>query len=104
MRGTTSRCILAPFALCGASTSASSVGAVAQVNAEALAGLAFTQLVRPGSPQIYGQFMVTVDMKIGRPDGRNAGGGADDVSDGGAGAEIQSALAHLRVPCRLEDQ
>ncbi len=42
--------ILAPFALCGASTSASSVGAVAQVNAEALAGVAFTQLVRPGSP------------------------------------------------------
>lgn len=62
-------CILAPFALCGASTSASSVGAVAQVNAEALAGLAFTQLVRPGSPQLYGQFMVTVDMKSGAPMG-----------------------------------
>jgi trimethylamine--corrinoid protein Co-methyltransferase len=61
--------ILAPFALCGASTSASSVGAVAQVNAEALAGCAFTQLVRPGSPQIYGQFMVTVDMKSGAPMG-----------------------------------
>jgi trimethylamine--corrinoid protein Co-methyltransferase len=61
--------ILAPFALCGASTSASSVGSVAQVNAEALAGLAFTQLVRPGSPQLYGQFMVTVDMKSGAPMG-----------------------------------
>lgn len=61
--------ILAPFALCGASTSASSVGSVAQVNAEALAGVAFTQLLRPGSPQIYGQFMVTVDMKTGAPMG-----------------------------------
>ena len=61
--------ILAPFALCGASTPASAVGAVAQVNAEALAGVAFTQLVRPGSPQIYGQFMVTVDMKSGAPMG-----------------------------------
>ena len=61
--------ILAPFALCGASTPASAVGAVAQVNAEALAGLAFTQLIRPGSPQIYGQFMVTVDMKTGAPMG-----------------------------------
>jgi trimethylamine---corrinoid protein Co-methyltransferase len=61
--------ILAPFALCGASTSASSIGAVAQVNAEALAGMAFTQLIRPGSPQIYGQFMVTVDMKTGAPMG-----------------------------------
>ena len=61
--------ILAPFALCGASTSASSIGAVAQVNAEALAGVAFTQLIRSGSPQIYGQFMVTVDMKSGAPMG-----------------------------------
>jgi trimethylamine--corrinoid protein Co-methyltransferase len=61
--------ILAPFALCGASTAASAVGAVAQVNAEALAGVAFTQLVRAGSPQLYGQFMVTVDMKTGAPMG-----------------------------------
>ena len=61
--------ILAPFALCGASTTASAVGAVAQVNAEALAGVAFTQLIRPGSPQLYGQFMVTVDMKTGAPMG-----------------------------------
>ena len=61
--------IAAPFALCGASTSASSIGAVAQVNAEALAGVAYTQLVRKGAPVIYGQFMVTVDMKTGAPMG-----------------------------------
>ncbi len=62
-------CLLSPFALCGASTPASTVGAIAQVNAEALAGLAFTQLVRKGSPQVYGQFMVTIDMKTGAPMG-----------------------------------
>lgn len=62
-------CLISPFALCGASTSASTIGAVAQVNAEALAGLAFTQLVRAGSPQVYGQFMVAVDMKSGAPMG-----------------------------------
>ncbi len=61
--------IAAPFALCGASTSASAIGAVAQVNAEALAGVAYTQLVRKGAPVIYGQFMVTVDMKTGAPMG-----------------------------------
>jgi trimethylamine--corrinoid protein Co-methyltransferase len=61
--------ICAPFALCGASTSASAIGAVAQVNAEALAGVAYTQLVRKGAPVIYGQFMVTVDMKTGAPMG-----------------------------------
>jgi trimethylamine--corrinoid protein Co-methyltransferase len=65
-------CLLTPFALCGASTPASSIGAVAQVNAEALAGIAFTQLVRPGSPQIYGQFMVAVDMRSGAPMGGTA--------------------------------
>jgi trimethylamine---corrinoid protein Co-methyltransferase len=62
-------CLLSPFALCGASTPASTVGSLAQVNAEALAGLAFTQLVRPGSPQVYGQFMVTIDMRTGAPMG-----------------------------------
>ncbi|HUE46135.1 MAG TPA: trimethylamine methyltransferase family protein [Aestuariivirgaceae bacterium] len=61
--------LLSPFALCGASTPASTVGSIAQVNAEALAGLAFTQLVRPGSPQVYGQFMVTIDMRTGAPMG-----------------------------------
>lgn len=61
--------IAAPFALCGASTSASAIGAVAQVNAEALAGVAYTQLIRAGAPVIYGQFMVTVDMKTGAPMG-----------------------------------
>jgi len=62
-------CIISPSALAGASTPASSAGAVAQVNAEALAGLAFTQLVAPGSPQIYGQFIVPVDMRSGAPMG-----------------------------------
>jgi trimethylamine--corrinoid protein Co-methyltransferase len=61
--------IAAPFALCGASTAASAVGAVAQVNAEALAGVAYTQLIRAGAPVIYGQFMVAVDMKTGAPMG-----------------------------------
>ena len=61
--------IVAPFALCGASTAASSVGAIAQVNAEALVGVAYTQMIRAGAPVIYGQFMVTVDMKSGAPMG-----------------------------------
>jgi len=61
--------LISPFALCGASTPASSAASVAQCVAEALAGLAFTQLVRPGSPQVMGQFMVAVDMKSGAPMG-----------------------------------
>ncbi|MGX9144710.1 trimethylamine methyltransferase family protein [Mesorhizobium sp. 128a] len=59
--------ILAPFVLGGASTPASTVGAVAQLNAEALAGVAFAQLVRAGAPCIYGQWLATVSMKSGAP-------------------------------------
>ncbi|MGX5844733.1 trimethylamine methyltransferase family protein [Mesorhizobium sp. ArgA1] len=59
--------ILAPFVLGGASTPASTVGAVAQLNAEALAGVAFAQLVRVGAPCIYGQWLATVSMKSGAP-------------------------------------
>ena len=59
--------LLSPFVMAGASAPASSVGSVAQLNAEALAGLAFAQVVRPGAPMIYGNFLATVSMKSGAP-------------------------------------
>lgn len=59
--------LCSPFVMAGASTPASTAGAVAQLNAEALAGIAFGQLVRPGSPMVYGQFLATVSMKSGAP-------------------------------------
>ncbi len=61
--------ITAPFVMAGASTPASTVGAVAQLNAEALAGVAFGQVVRAGSPMVYGNFLATVSMKSGAPMG-----------------------------------
>jgi trimethylamine--corrinoid protein Co-methyltransferase len=42
-------------------------GALAEQNAEALAGLALNQLARPGAPFIYGGFTSNVDMKSGAP-------------------------------------
>lgn len=59
--------VLAPFTLAGANTPASTVATVAQLNAEALAGIAFAQAVRPGAPVIYGNFLATVSMKSGAP-------------------------------------
>ncbi|MGF1608480.1 MAG: trimethylamine methyltransferase family protein [Kiloniellales bacterium] len=59
--------LMTPFVMAGANTPASSVGAVAQLNAEALAGIAFAQLVRPGAPMVYGHFLATVSMKSGAP-------------------------------------
>ena len=42
-------------------------GALAQQNAEALAVIAFTQMVRAGAPVLYGGFTSNVDMKTGAP-------------------------------------
>jgi trimethylamine--corrinoid protein Co-methyltransferase len=38
-----------------------------QINAEALAGVAFSQLVRRGAPAVYGQWLATVSMRSGAP-------------------------------------
>jgi trimethylamine--corrinoid protein Co-methyltransferase len=43
------------------------VSALAQQNAEALAGITLTQLVNPGAPVIYGGFTTNTDMKSGSP-------------------------------------
>ena len=59
--------LFSPFVLGGASTPASTVGAVIQVNIEALTGVAFSQLVRTGAPALYGQWVSTVSMKTGAP-------------------------------------
>ncbi len=59
--------VLTPFTLAGAMAPVTVVGAVTQQNAEALAGLAFTQIVRPGAPFVYGGFTSNVDMKSGAP-------------------------------------
>ena len=59
--------LFSPFVLGGASTPASTVGAVIQVNIEALTGVAFSQLVRVGAPALYAQWLSTVSMKTGAP-------------------------------------
>ena len=59
--------LCAPFVMGGANTPASTVAAVAQLNGEALAGIAYGQLVRAGSPTVYGHFLSTVSMKSGAP-------------------------------------
>jgi trimethylamine--corrinoid protein Co-methyltransferase len=59
--------LCSPFALGGANTPASVAPTVAQLNAEALAALAYTQVVRKGAPAIYGHFLSTVSMKSGAP-------------------------------------
>ena len=56
-----------PFTLAGAMAPVTVAGALVEQNAEALAGLAFCQLVKKGSPVMYGGFTSNVDMKSGAP-------------------------------------
>ncbi|MBS3651066.1 trimethylamine methyltransferase family protein [Pseudaminobacter sp. 19-2017] len=59
--------IVTPFTLAGAMSPVTIAGALAQQTAEALAVIAFTQMVRPGAPVIFGGFTSNVDMKSGAP-------------------------------------
>jgi trimethylamine---corrinoid protein Co-methyltransferase len=61
-----STCIT-PFTLMGAMSPVTLAGALAQQNAEALFGVTLTQLVRPGTPVLYGAFTSNVDMRSGAP-------------------------------------
>ena len=60
-------CIITPFILAGAMAPTTSAGVVTQTLAEALAGMAFTQLVRPGAPVIFGSFASSMSMQTGAP-------------------------------------
>ena len=59
--------LCSPFVLGGANTPASTAATVAQLNAEALSALAYTQVIRKGCPAIYGHYLSTVSMKSGAP-------------------------------------
>jgi trimethylamine--corrinoid protein Co-methyltransferase len=58
---------ITPFTLAGAMAPITLAGAIAQQNAEALAAITLSQLVKPGAPLIYGGFTSNVDMRSGAP-------------------------------------
>ncbi|MFQ5983955.1 MAG: trimethylamine methyltransferase family protein [Alphaproteobacteria bacterium] len=59
--------LVTPFIMAGAMAPAATAGSIAQLNAEVVAGLAFSQLVRPRAPVVYGNFVTTVSMQSGAP-------------------------------------
>jgi trimethylamine--corrinoid protein Co-methyltransferase len=59
--------VLMPYLLAGATAPLGIAGAVAQAAAEALAGIAMVQLVRPGTPAVFGTYVVEIDMRSGLP-------------------------------------
>ncbi len=60
-------CVISPFILAGAMSPVTVAGLAAQVLAEALSGMAYCQLVRPGAPVIFGTFASSMSMATGAP-------------------------------------
>jgi len=60
-------CIISPFIVGGAMAPVSVAGTLTQVLAEGLAGIAYSQLIRPGAPVIFGAFVASIDMGSGAP-------------------------------------
>ncbi len=59
--------IITPFILAGAMSPVTVAGTIAQTLAEALAGMAFVQLVNPGAPVVLGSFASSISMQSGAP-------------------------------------
>ena len=59
--------IISPFIVGGAMAPVSVAGTLTQVLAEVLAGVAYSQLIRPGAPVIMGAFVTSIDMNSGAP-------------------------------------
>jgi trimethylamine--corrinoid protein Co-methyltransferase len=60
-------CILSPFIVGGAMAPVTVAGTLTQVLAEVLTGVAYSQLIRPGAPVIFGAFVTSIDMASGAP-------------------------------------
>ncbi|MBI1384880.1 MAG: trimethylamine methyltransferase [Rhizobiales bacterium] len=59
--------VITPFVIGGAAGPVTAAGMLAQALAEALAGMAIAQLVRPGAPVIFGYLSTGLDMRSGAP-------------------------------------
>jgi len=58
---------VSPFTLAGAMAPVTMPGAVTQSIAEGLAAIALLQVIRPGTPCVFGTFTSNVDMRSGAP-------------------------------------
>ena len=59
--------VITPFLLMGAMSPVSIPATLVQQMAEGLAGIALAQLLRPGTPVIFGSFLSNTDMQSGSP-------------------------------------
>ncbi len=60
-------CLMTPFILAGAMAPVTVAGTATQTLAEAMAGMAFCQIVQPGAPVVFGSFASSISMQSGAP-------------------------------------
>src|SRR6202022_961114 len=85
--------IATPFLMAGAMAPMGLAGTIAQQTAEALAGIALIQLIRPGAPCIYGSFLTNI--------GRQSGSPAFGTPESAMGILASAQMArHCRIPFR----
>ena len=90
-------CIISPFILAGAMSPVTVAGLAAQALAEALSGMAYLQLVRPGAPVVFGTFASSMSMATGAP--------TFGTPEAGQAIYVMAALARrLGVPFRSGGQ
>ncbi len=92
--------VITPFTLAGAMAPATVAGALAQQHAEALAGIAFYQMIHAGAPCVYGGFTSNVDMKSGAPAFGTPEYFRATRDQRPAGAALGAALPQLQRQCR----
>ncbi len=89
--------IISPFILAGAMSPVTVAGLAAQALAEALSGMAYCQLVQPGSPVIFGTFASSMSMATGAP--------TFGTPEAGQAIHVMAALARrVGVPFRSGGQ
>lgn len=59
--------LITPFILAGAMAPVTVAGTATQTLAEAMAGMAFCQMVQPGAPVVFGSFASSISMQSGAP-------------------------------------
>ncbi len=86
-------CVISPFILAGAMSPVTVAGMAAQALAEALSGMAYCQLVRPGAPVVFGTFASSMSMATGAP--------TFGTPEAGQAIHVMASLARrLGVPFR----
>ncbi len=95
--------VITPFLLMGAMSPVSLPATLVQQMAEALAGIALAQTIRPGAPVVFGSFLSNTDMQSGSPSFGTPESGIGVLVHRADRAPLRPAVARRRRAQRLPD-